>query len=127
MFDNILCAVDGSECAFNAAKAASILAARCDAKLTFLAVIAKKADSPVATEKILAKAKAMAQEEGVADSVTAVKTGHPARCIIDFADKNQCDTVVMGTRGRGDIGGMLLGSVSHKVVSLSGGIVVTVK
>ncbi len=127
MFNNILCAVDGSECARNAAKAASILAARCDAKLTFLVVIAKKGDSPVAAETLLNEVKATAQEEGVAILATEVKTGQPARSIIDFADKNHCDTVVMGTRGLGDIGGLLLGSVSHKVASHSKCAVVTVR
>lgn len=127
MFNSILCAVDGSDCALNAARAASTLAARCDAKLTFLAVIAKKSGSLLDAQQTLTRAKSTAAEAGATDSVTEVKTGHPAQCIIDFADRNQCDTVVMGTRGLGDIGSMVLGSVSHKVVSLSKCMVITVK
>jgi nucleotide-binding universal stress UspA family protein len=41
--------------------------------------------------------------------------GHPAREIVEFAEKTGVDLIVMGTRGRGEIQGMILGSVSHRV------------
>ncbi|MBP5856735.1 universal stress protein [Marivibrio halodurans] len=55
-----------------------------------------------------------------ADPVRAfVKRGPPARTIVAFAKDHDCDLIVLGSRGLGDIESYLLGSVSHKVTSLS--------
>ncbi|WP_276281037.1 universal stress protein [Halorussus caseinilyticus] len=49
---------------------------------------------------------------------TAVETGDPAETILDFADANDVDHVVMGGHGgeRGEIARRLLGTVATKVV-----------
>ena len=39
-----------------------------------------------------------------------------AEGIIETAEDMKCDLIVMGSRGRSDIEGLLLGSVTHKVV-----------
>jgi nucleotide-binding universal stress UspA family protein len=147
MFQNILCAVDGSDHALKAAKLACELAAKHGAKLTFLTVTkALKMTAEVKhyievenlsgepqyvldqfTENVLQQAKDAARAQGIADVKTKVKTGQPARTIVQTAERDGFDTIVMGSRGLGDLEGFLLGSVAHKVASLSKCTVITVK
>ncbi|NQV24409.1 MAG: universal stress protein [Rhodopirellula sp.] len=47
---------------------------------------------------------------------TAMKQGAPFVEIIEFAESEKCDLIVMGTHGHGPIQHMLLGSVAEKVV-----------
>jgi len=56
-----------------------------------------------------------------------IKRGQPARSIVEFAKDRGIDVIVMGSRGTGDMEGLLLGSVSHKVTSLAPCTCVTVK
>lgn len=147
MFSKILCAVDGSRHALKAAKLASELAERFGAKLTFLTVAKElKMSDEVRrfmelehltgepqyvldeyTEQIIQEAKDTARAVGVKDVAAEVKTGHAARIIVDTAELKGYDAVVMGGRGHGDLEGLLLGSVSHKVASLAKCTVITVK
>lgn len=41
--------------------------------------------------------------------------GDPVRVILDTAKKRDVDAIVMGSRGLSDLGGVVIGSVSHKV------------
>ena len=45
--------------------------------------------------------------------------GYAAREIINDAKEIGADIIMMGSRGRGDIAGLLLGSTAHKVIHLS--------
>ncbi len=45
-----------------------------------------------------------------------VKTGHPVDQIIHYAEKKDCDMVVVGSRGHGMLSGAMLGSTSHRVL-----------
>ncbi len=45
--------------------------------------------------------------------------GYAAREIINDAGEVNADVIVMGSRGRGDLAGLLLGSTAHKVIHLS--------
>lgn len=45
--------------------------------------------------------------------------GHVAAEIIDDAKEHDVDVIVMGSRGRGDLAGLLLGSTAHKVIHLA--------
>jgi nucleotide-binding universal stress UspA family protein len=45
--------------------------------------------------------------------------GHAARYIVDAADKHDVGLIVMGSRGRSDIAGLVLGSTAHKVIHLT--------
>ena len=147
MFKSIVCAVDGSRHALRAAEVASELAAKVGAKLTFLTVakplkLTEDVKRYMAaehltgspqyvldemTEQILDEANECARRCGVARAVTEVKTGHPARTIVSFADHSGADLLVLGSRGMGDLEGMFLGSVSHKVTSLAKCTCMTVK
>ncbi|MCD9020693.1 universal stress protein [Cohnella silvisoli] len=46
----------------------------------------------------------------------AVLRGNPAAAILEYAQGNNCDLIVMGSRGLGAIKEWMLGSVSHHVV-----------
>lgn len=45
--------------------------------------------------------------------------GHAARYIVDAAREHDVGVIVMGSRGRGDLAGLVLGSTAHKVIHLS--------
>ena len=49
----------------------------------------------------------------------AVEVGSAAETIVRFAHERHCDQICIGTRGLGQISGILLGSVTTKVVHLS--------
>ena len=147
MFNNIVCAVDGSEHAARAATLAAALAAKFDSKLTLLTVAKElKMTAEVKryielehlsgepqyvldeyTESVIDRAKEAAEAEGLRGVRTEVRSGNPARSIVEFADIKKADCIVLGRRGMGDIEGVFLGSVSFKVNSLANCTVITVK
>lgn len=77
--------------------------------------------------KLLDRARKTAEEHGAKQVETSSHQGDPARVILDQAEKQGADLVVMGSRGLSDIKGLVIGSVSHKVAHLFDGSVVTIK
>jgi nucleotide-binding universal stress UspA family protein len=45
--------------------------------------------------------------------------GTVAQALVDSARDRQADAIVMGSRGLSDMAGLVLGSVTHKVIHLS--------
>jgi nucleotide-binding universal stress UspA family protein len=45
--------------------------------------------------------------------------GHVAREIVTEAQERGADVIVVGSRGRGDLAGLVLGSTAHKVIHLA--------
>jgi len=45
--------------------------------------------------------------------------GYAAREIVSDAEEHGVDVIVMGSRGRGDLAGLVLGSTAHKVIHLA--------
>lgn len=43
-------------------------------------------------------------------------SGHPATQISTYAEENGADMIVIGTRGRGELASLVLGSTSHGVI-----------
>ena len=77
-------------------------------------------------EAALADARAKLEAAGVAYS-HHILVGEPAPTIVDFARENSCMLIVMGARGLGTVAGVLLGSVTQRVVHLTDLPVVVVK
>jgi nucleotide-binding universal stress UspA family protein len=78
-------------------------------------------------EQIVRRAATTAKTKGVAVVTTAIETGDPASAIVRRSQEAKADLVMLGSRGLGNIKGLLLGSVSNKVVSMAECSVVTVK
>ena len=74
----------------------------------------------------LADARAKLEAAGVAYS-QHILVGEPAPTIVDFARERGCMLIVMGARGLGTVTGVLLGSVTQRVVHLTDLPVVVIK
>lgn len=69
-------------------------------------------------EKALTEARKLLDEADV-NYQDRTLVGHAAQAIIQYLEDENCDHVFMGTRGLGAVTSVVLGSVTHKVVSLS--------
>lgn len=78
-------------------------------------------------DHLLAKSEYEAQQCGATRVSTIMEDGDPAECIVDRVGKEQADLLVAGSRGLGNVKGMLMGSVSHKLVQLAPCTCITVK
>ncbi|WP_273126396.1 universal stress protein [Metabacillus sp. HB246100] len=127
MFKKILLATDGSDHALRAAiKASDIAKLTSDAKITVVYVIdgTQSKSDVLSTEdkealyekrqRKLRPTEEMLQEVGVLYEVKVLK-GEPGPEIVHFANQEQYDLVVIGSRGLNALQEMVLGSVSHKV------------
>ena len=110
---------------------AGALAGKCGAKLTLLhaqteigrGIVPQEFDVALteaemmrgAGEELLQRAAARAREAGASEVQAVLEIGDPAGILVDYAEANAIDLVVMGRRGLGTLGELLLGSVSHKV------------
>jgi nucleotide-binding universal stress UspA family protein len=66
-------------------------------------------------ELLLNDARQRAASKGVKDIATNLADGAPADKIVAVAEKEGADMIVMGSRGLGNVAGLVMGSVSHKV------------
>ena len=109
----ILVPVDGSVGGCKAVDEALFIAEKCDAELDFVYVasnINKDIPSHIVFDRIWEK---------LPESLTArkhVKSGHVAKSILEVAEEQQSDMIIMGSRGLGLLKGVLIGSVSQKVI-----------
>ena len=128
MFKNILLAIDGSEYSNKALAYAANMAEIYRATLWLVHVFPHTSDllGYDDYEKLYAKRKCAGQSildaaaellgESPFEIRTELREGPEAESILDFAENSQADIIVMGTRGMGAIKGLLLGSVSRKVI-----------
>jgi nucleotide-binding universal stress UspA family protein len=127
MYDRILLPTDGSRGNSRAVEQAIGLAAQSDARLHVLFVVE---DLPYAPEMMDGQVEARLREigeEAISDirqraddagvSVeTALEDGTPHQSILEYADEEGMDLIVMGTHGRSGLDRYLLGSVTERVV-----------
>ncbi len=76
---------------------------------------------------LLNQASRRARKKGIEDVRQLTEEGDPAKQILATADREKADMIVLGSRGLGDLKGLLVGSVSHKVSHLSSCTCVCVK
>ncbi|WP_342239443.1 universal stress protein [Inquilinus sp. OTU3971] len=72
-----------------------------------------------AAERIAEQGARFARERGVLSVEAMVGEGDPAGRIVEAARDRRAEIIVIGSRGLGDLQGLLLGSVSHKVAHLA--------
>jgi nucleotide-binding universal stress UspA family protein len=131
MYDKILVAVDHSEVSDRALDSARDLALLSKGEVWVLHLrereVAVKTGVGLSNESMdeASAAVAAAVDKLIAVGVKAhgdVGTtlfGYAARNIIDDAKEHDVDVIVMGSRGRGDLAGLILGSTAHKVIHLA--------
>jgi nucleotide-binding universal stress UspA family protein len=131
MYDKILVAVDHSEISDRAVLAARDLALLSKGEVWVLHL--REREIAAKTAVVMADEtadEAKASVAAIADKLTAVGVkaygevrntpfGYAAREIVDDAIQHGVDVIVMGSRGRGDLAGLVLGSTAHKVIHLA--------
>ncbi|GAA0227109.1 universal stress protein [Haladaptatus pallidirubidus] len=75
-------------------------------------------DSKARAEAMFTEAREIADEHG-RTLATATEVGRPAQVIVDYAEENDFDHIVMGSHGRSGVSRILLGSVAETVVRRS--------
>jgi nucleotide-binding universal stress UspA family protein len=143
VYRKIMIATDGSELVKKAVDKAIELAKLTEAKLYAVNVIAY-GEFPEAFPKDVGWENAMRERlrnegkeatayvEGIGKTTgveveSVILEGSPAREIVDFAEKNDIDVIVVGTLGKTGIERFLLGSVAGNVVRYSKKPVLVVK
>ena len=66
-------------------------------------------------QAVVNAAETAARGRGLTGVETVIVEGDPTRVIVDTAQAKRADLIVIGSRGLGDLQGLLLGSISHKV------------
>jgi nucleotide-binding universal stress UspA family protein len=130
MYDKILVAVDHSKISDRAVLAARDLALLSNGEVWVLHL--REREIAVKTGLVLdetesdahaavAAAVDMLTEAGVKahGEVRTTLFGYAARDIVDDAIAHDAGVIVMGSRGRSDLAGFILGSTAHKVIHLT--------
>ena len=139
MFKNILVPTDGSELSARAAKLAITLAKTTGSEITafhvappytfrvyeeyipsnFVTTAQYEENVRKVAERHLGAIKKLADDAGVSFDAQYTKSDFPAHAIVEAAEKYGCDSIVMGSHGRGAVGSILLGSETVKVLASS--------
>ena len=131
MFKNILLAFDGSEYSSKALTYAKNMSEQYQATLWLVHVFSHTSQllGGEDFERLFAKRKCAGQVvldgaleklgEPAFDVRQELREGPEAESILEVAGSSQSDLIVMGTRGLGALKGLLLGSVSRKVIHYS--------
>jgi len=140
MFKHILIATDGSELADKAVVRGLALAKALNAKatavtvtepwdaLSMAAIAEAQGRNPIddyearmtaAASRILSSVGEKAKQIDVRCATLHVNDRHPAEGIIETAQAQMCDLVVMASHGRRGLARLLIGSQANRVVTLS--------
>ena len=139
MYKNILIATDGSELAEKAVQHGLSLAKEQNSKVIIVTVTEPWSllemtahiesagwENPVeeyqnveaaAANKVLTSATDLAENSGIDYKTQHVKDNHPAEGIIEAANSNKSDLIIMASHGRRGLKKALLGSIANEVIS----------
>ncbi len=133
MLDSIVVGTDGSECAAEAVRQAISLALKLEASLQIVSAYEPQAGQSVGSETgavqdtewtvgphddvvvLLEQARAEAIGAGLRDVGTHARQGDAADAIIDVAEEQNADLIVVGNKGMSGARRFLLGSVPNRV------------
>ena len=141
MYDDILVPTDGSEGTNKAVEHALDIAKKYDATAHVVYVVNTSAYSTLPADSNWESITAALEDEGKqatgeiveemqdvgVNAVPSVEEGIPHKTILEYADDNDIDLIVMGTHGKSGLDRLLLGSVTEKVVRASKVPVLTVR
>lgn len=131
MYEKILVAVDHSDAATRVLNAALELASLSHAEVWVLHLrereplgktgLLMSAESRDEADEAVTAAVETLTKAGVKAHGTVRSTvfGYAAREIMNDAQEHDAGVIVMGSRGRGDLAGLVLGSTAHKVIHLA--------
>ena len=129
----IMIAVDGSEPSLDAVRHgvklvrqglhASLVLAHVQQEATFFELATQDPDliaraSVAAGRHLMEPAVALVEAAG-ASYETEVGLGEPAPTLVDMAERNGCDMIIIGALGQGGVRRTLIGSVSREIARLS--------
>lgn len=129
----IMIAVDGSEPSLDAVRhgvrlvrqglRATLVLAHVQQEATFYELATQDPDliaraSVDAGRHLMAPAVALVEAAGVAHE-TEVGLGETAATLVDIAERNGCDMIIIGALGQGGVRRALIGSVSREIARLS--------
>ena len=134
----ILVATDGSESASRAVDSATQLAKRFDAILLIVNAVDHNTLSTdemnkfrqaegislgdalaALSSRILTQAKDLAKTQNFASVQTESREGDAAQAVLEIVRERGADAIVVGRRGCSQLRGLLLGSISQKLVTLA--------
>lgn len=141
MYEDILVPTDGSEGTNKAVEHALDIAKKYDATAHVVYVVNTSAYSTLPADSNWESITAALEDEGKqatgeiveemqdvgVNAVPSVEEGIPHKTILEYADDNDIDLIVMGTHGKSGLDRLLLGSVTEKVVRASKVPVLTVR
>src|SRR5215831_1159769 len=137
MYKHILIATDGSELAGKAVAAGFDLARQLGAQVTVVTVTEPwtafvtgettfgfpvdeyEKTANESASRILSGASKLARKGDIHCTTVHAKDQFPAEGILDTANKNHCDLIVMASHGRRGLGRLLLGSQAVRVLTHS--------
>jgi nucleotide-binding universal stress UspA family protein len=129
MFKRILVAIDSSDYSAQVMPVAVEVARKFQSEVFVLHVSEHdrgraavfSTESPAEASMLVSKAVKTLRDAGVSakGEVHNVAAGHVAKNIIETTHEMQSEMIVMGSRGLSDVQGLLLGSVTHKVLQLA--------
>jgi len=129
MFKHILVAVDGSTYSQQALPIAIEVAKKFGSDVFVLHVsehdrgraVAYSLETPADATRLVGHAVKVVRDAGITakGELRDMAAGHVAKAIVETATANHIDLIVMGSRGLSDVQGLLLGSVTHKVIQMA--------
>ncbi|WP_254524334.1 universal stress protein [Natrinema caseinilyticum] len=137
MYQDLLLATDGSDPARRATEHAVELATQLDATLHVLSVSEEGPQAESKQDRLRndpdteAETAAEAAEEEArsadVETTTAIRHGVPQEQVVEFAETNPVDMIVVGTAGRSGLDHLISGSVAEEIVRNAPVPVVTVR